>query len=100
MKTETKATPGPWIHEGDGWIRSDSPDVSPAGSRICQVSRNVEANASLIAAAPDLVFQLEDLANILAATPIEFADLAASGGVYRAIVFARDTIAKATSKLR
>src|SRR3990167_2358217 len=58
--TMTQHTPGPWTHEGQGYIKSESADA--AGSRVCIIQRNVEANARLIAAAPDL---LEALRSIL-----------------------------------
>jgi len=46
----SKNTPGPWEHEGDGVI------VDAAGKQLAMVSPHLrEANARLIAAAPELL---------------------------------------------
>lgn len=54
---QTKFTPGPWDFVGGGsrWIRNRQ------GFEICQVSRPCEANARLIASAPELLGALRDM---------------------------------------
>ena len=62
MKTETKHTPGPWYHEGTPQpvIASES---DPKGRDIALVrlwdGDEAEANAHLIAAAPEMLEALE-----------------------------------------
>jgi hypothetical protein len=60
---ETKHTPGPWIVEGNGiTVRQDRKHAS----KICQAfevymcRQEREANARLIAAAPDMLAALEE----------------------------------------
>jgi hypothetical protein len=74
MASETKFTPGPWSRSEDDEWRIDGPDVA-SGIAVCDVKNaadwpecegatpeniaECEANANLIAAAPDLFAQLE-----------------------------------------
>jgi hypothetical protein len=53
MSSEKQHTPGPWAHAGrkGGWDGVDAADGTP----ICNLEYNNPANATLIAAAPDLL---------------------------------------------
>ncbi len=58
----TEHTPGPWRDEGDGWVAVNDPhnqDRRGNGVAICRVrgaqQHQIDANARLIAAAPELL---------------------------------------------
>ncbi len=62
--SETKFTPGPWAKDKYGQLKN--PDGNPVdvwgcGLSIASRSTETEANAALIAAAPDLYAALEEL---------------------------------------
>lgn len=82
--TETKFTPGPWHRsESDKWD-IESPDVAD-GSVICVVTdpdgdtsaldAECEANAHLIAAAPDLYVALDAIVTAIKEQDIRFGPL-------------------------
>lgn len=95
-RSASKHTPGPWsaAFDGHGGMSIDS-----SSCQIGYVSRGAgrqEANASLIAAAPDLIEALERARSLLATAegqfPPEF-----NARVREAITQARKAIARATS---
>lgn len=62
--SEVKFTPGPWLAqppEGGRWYPWDVVAECEIGGFICQTSGNCEANARLIAAAPELLAALKNL---------------------------------------
>jgi len=63
--TQTKHTPGPWIHnQGSPVVHADGQFIAQV-ARYCQVSEQLivqEGNANLIAAAPDLLKEMEAIA--------------------------------------
>ena len=83
-------TPGPWVVSQD-WVMTRS------GSRICtvdgEVSVRVEADAALIAAAPDLLAALDVTLHELMETAAEFRDR--DGTIAFAIGSATAALAKA-----
>jgi hypothetical protein len=66
---ETKFTPGPWFFTGSGLSRYVEGKVRPgvlqevAWCGATEVSEQMEANARLIAAAPYLLAELQNIAN-------------------------------------
>lgn len=95
----SKHTPGPWQWEkrGGAFRAIEGPSglsvavtEEYAGDAWIDVS---EANASLIAAAPELLAELEMLSNV-----VEGCGMATMPEVECRLVFARATIAKATGK--
>lgn len=58
----TKHTQGPWMQISETII-CDRPDSNMISARICDVARinNYKANALLIAAAPELLAELQEL---------------------------------------
>ena len=95
MKTETKRTPGPWHHHDIEEMTVCGPDHSCV-ARTDASDRGLnenEANARLIASAPDLLVAVNGLL-------ISLADARTNGyeivGTTRAERFAKAAIAKAT----
>ena len=85
----TQHTPGPWTRD-HGIVRDE------CGTQIALVAWDIEANARLIASAPDLLAALKDLVAAAGSIPrIFFHD----GGLEQRVVGAhrkaRDAIAKA-----
>lgn len=70
MKMKTQHTPGPWhLSKGKNYVRKLSPTLTdaPQDYNICELNCMVgnpefEANARLIAAAPDMLEALEEIA--------------------------------------
>jgi hypothetical protein len=97
--TDTQHTPGPWVvyrgvqHQGEFIIHKDATDI--AVTRLANGDCN--ANARLIAAAPELLEVLGDILPWLQKAEAEgvFANCAAPQGGLRAINRARAAIAKA-----
>ena len=63
---ETKHTPGPWIIERDSVVASNTPDdggdiICEAPERFENSMRRWQANARLIAAAPELLAEVKEL---------------------------------------
>jgi hypothetical protein len=64
---EAKHTPGPWHVNGDCWVGFDRNNAEAGGYQFCAVAHVMErigcldANARLIAAAPDLLAACKDL---------------------------------------
>jgi hypothetical protein len=84
-------TPGPWIHETeDAWgtVWADKPVA-----RVIGDSAEAEANARLIASAPDLLEALKALDAVLGDTPMP--DCATMNRLIAASSRARAAIAKA-----
>jgi hypothetical protein len=99
-KVETKYTPGPWMVDG-GYVISKT-ETLPGGASVIIAdpfehemfvdNRQLDANAKLIAAAPDLLEALQDIVYQAQRSAIRIpADLADS-----IRVFGRAAIAKAT----
>lgn len=64
--TQTKHTPGPWgIIEGKTLLHVETRHDNPtgAGVAICSVPKSAEANARLIAAAPEMLNALKHALN-------------------------------------
>lgn len=59
--SEAKHTPGPWHVNGDCWVGFDRNNAEAGGYQFCAVAHvmerigSLDANASLIAAAPELL---------------------------------------------
>ncbi|HFF3031961.1 TPA: hypothetical protein ACGCGJ_000431 [Stenotrophomonas maltophilia] len=97
----SKHTPGPWVvtpHPethvdvfGVGEIKDDKEFQYGLSHTFCY--QNAEANARLIAAAPELLAELEMLSNI-----VEGCGMATMPEVECRLVFARAAIAKATGE--
>jgi len=91
---QEKPTPGPWIvrnfPESEGYAPNHAPDITNASVdiRIAQIDNHwygkkpgqIEANARLIAAAPDMLLELERCAIELGSWP-ERTDIPANLGV-------------------
>jgi hypothetical protein len=75
-------TPGPWFYDGECFICSDGPDIAS----VVKAATGWEANARLIAAAPDLLVALVRLFDAADQNEVTFADMNV----------ARAAIAKAT----
>lgn len=77
---EFKGTPGQWRVESDEWCRyiiSDAPDYPHHGTVICGMDHEnpeIERDARLISAAPDLLEALEAMSN-------EFAEICNNVGL-------------------
>ena len=111
MNTTTKHTPGPWhigVGNGEGSIFADNgrTRIEIGGTTlypICQVNRKWEdeedeANARLIAAAPELLQAIKDLFRECAMVHKSWGDGANTKEADAAIKRAKDAIAKATGK--
>ena len=102
---ETKHTPGPWIIETYSVVASNTP--VDGGDIICEAQlifddsmRRWQANARLIAAAPELLAALKDareyIRQLLDAMPHEAGDYICNNGerieddCYKAIIRAED----------
>ncbi len=92
-----QATPGPWRYEGDGWVAVDdrgNQDQSGHCVPICTIrgaqAHQIDSNAHLIAAAPDLLAALEAILPMTGA-PHDYT----IGDVWKAQEQARAAIAKA-----
>jgi len=95
ITTETQHTPGPWMHKATASLGPQYavyPEDSTTGAVICIVydHGNTEANARLIAAAPEL---LEALRDIVRAHDVKMG----KGAVKLRIELARVAIAKAVT---
>lgn len=67
MTTQPKWTPGPWKAGRDGYISDFRADVAYAmRTRLSMAEAECEANAKLIAAAPDMARVLFEIAEALA----------------------------------
>lgn len=87
----SKATPGPWKHTGrkGGWDGVSSVD----GTDICHLEFNNPSNATLIAAAPDLLAALRNVEIDLTLA----AGIAVGYDLGHALTVVRAAIAKAES---
>ncbi|GFM73801.1 hypothetical protein PSCICL_47930 [Pseudomonas cichorii] len=99
--TKHKHTPGPWRHEGPDYFH-DFNILSPCDSlAVAAVVSNmrelpeIAANAKLIAAAPELLEALIDLADDIAER-FDMDSPSTNPGIKHYIQNARDAIAKAT----
>jgi hypothetical protein len=54
-------TPGPWINDAPGCVAKHWPEGGKATVCICPAGAEGEANARLIAAAPDLLAELRNM---------------------------------------
>lgn len=92
-------TPGPWdIMEGRTLLHIETAHNAPvAGLAICSVSRAGQANARLIAAAPDLLEALERLVSTHCAAADMGPNLMGADEEPE-VIAARAAIAKATGK--
>jgi hypothetical protein len=84
-------TPGPWFYDEESFVCSDGPDIAS----VTKAASEWEANARLIAAAPDLLAALQEITKY---NTIYASDDSAYSRAFRARAFraARAAIAKAT----
>lgn len=83
----SKHTPGPWEYRGHAWVQTADDKKTPIANFNFYAA--TEANARLIAAAPDLLESLQEL--MVAADHV-------SGGPVTWLEKARAAIAKATGE--
>jgi len=95
MASETKFTPGPWSKGSRNrdcvWLQGKKEPGNGMGEEFDWIDCNSEANASLIAAAPDLYIELQMLCNCIEGSGL--GDLPPE--VEAQISFSRDALAKA-----
>ena len=101
---QSKHTPGPWNVDGDATvygprfsIANDKEQIGIFEVADCKgYKQEREANAYLIASAPDLLAALNRLIQSLPEDSNEYPDSASARQVFDSIRFARETISKAT----
>lgn len=107
--SDVKHTPGPWVLDGHNLssvIRCTVPKGHPDARHVCgdyeQIAsahgENWQANASLIAAAPDLLAALQAIGAPDEVDLVSVSDSAIRGMLYAAIRVAQDAIAKAEGR--
>ena len=107
MKTNTQHTPGPWLRLHEDKLQSQTKAIVTENASMGGVGeviawsnnycgRASEANARLIAAAPDLLSALQNIATIAGVCAITFPNSPGNGDFQNIVRDARAAIAKAT----